>query len=280
MTSKSEEQKVNKGNEEISLERFKLYIGLAKFIATLFFGTVLTSALTFIINWREVEIKTKESDFKIRLDERKDLASYFGYTLEGDVYDRLKLSSFFKDVLTEEQGSKLWEEYHKHQKELLDHYYTKSLDLKKLINPGNANSEEFESEFKARFEHQTLEALLNPVKVEISRSPGSKPEDVTLIDIVNQYEIQIFYNKDKSEQQTIADEIKNSLQEAGVTTTIDVLPQRDKASSDQIRYFAETEREVASALLNILQLSYPERNFNLQTVYTPSSGSISIFLKS
>ena len=103
MSSKTEELSAHEGNKEkIPLERLKLYIGLTKFIVSLFFGTVLTGVLTFIINWREIQIEAKESDFKIRLDERKELASYFRYTLEGDVYDRLKLSSFFKDVLTEE----------------------------------------------------------------------------------------------------------------------------------------------------------------------------------
>lgn len=263
-------------NNENSLERLKLKIGLLKFIASLFFGTVLTGVLTFIINWREVEIKTKESDLRIRLDERRDLANYFRYTMEGDIYDRLKLSAFFKDVLSEEQGSKLWDEYYKNQNTLLNHYRAKSLEIQKIDNP-----EISDDEFNNRFEHQTLTALLNPVKVEILQSSTSeKIEDDTLLDIVNQYKIQIFYNASKSEQKDTANEIKDALQNVGVATSVEVLPQQDQASSNQIRYFAETEQEVAEALQNILQLTYSKRSFNLQTVYTSSPGSISIFLKS
>jgi hypothetical protein len=78
----------------------------------------------------------------------------------------------------------------------------------------------------------------------------------------------------------VALEIKGSLEKADVKSTIEILPQSDKASSDQIRYFAGNERDVAYALQNVLKESYPKYSFKLQTVYTPSSGAISIFLKS
>ncbi|MDZ7996102.1 MAG: hypothetical protein RM022_013460 [Nostoc sp. EfeVER01] len=110
-------------------------------------------------------------------------------------------------------------------------------------------------------------------------NPGvNKPLD-SLVNIVNEYKIQIFYNQSKSDEKTVALAIKDALEGAGVKSTIQVLPQVDKASSDQIRYFAKNEREVAYALQNILGEAYPKRSFKLQTVYTPSPGLISIFLK-
>jgi hypothetical protein len=96
---------------------------------------------------------------------------------------------------------------------------------------------------------------------------------------VNEYKIQIFYNEEKPEQEQIAFEIKNALNKAGVTSVIEVKPQRDRASSDQIRYFPENETEVANILQSILEKTYPKRRFNLQRVYTPSPGAVSIFLK-
>ncbi|MBW4541388.1 MAG: hypothetical protein KME43_19945 [Myxacorys chilensis ATA2-1-KO14] len=102
----------------------------------------------------------------------------------------------------------------------------------------------------------------------------------SLVNIVNEYKIQIFYNESKPDQKKVAFEVKDALEKSGVKSTIQVLPQLDKASSNQIRYFAETEREVAYALQNVLGEAYPKRSFKLQTVYTSSPGSISIFLES
>ncbi|WP_107668305.1 hypothetical protein [Cyanothece sp. BG0011] len=97
--------------------------------------------------------------------------------------------------------------------------------------------------------------------------------------MVSEYKIQIFYNGERTEQKTIAFEIKEALRESSVTSVIEVKPQRDRASSDQIRYYPQNEGDVANALQTILARTYPERHFKLQTVYTPSPGSISIFLK-
>ncbi|NES81595.1 MAG: hypothetical protein F6K10_09405 [Moorea sp. SIO2B7] len=98
--------------------------------------------------------------------------------------------------------------------------------------------------------------------------------------MVNRYKIQIFYNDKKPEQMSEAYEIKSALVSQGVTSTIEVRQQRDTASSDQIRYFEQNERDVALALQDILNSSYSQRSFVLQPVVTPSPGSISIFLKS
>ncbi|AFY38668.1 hypothetical protein Lepto7376_2386 [[Leptolyngbya] sp. PCC 7376] len=111
-------------------------------------------------------------------------------------------------------------------------------------------------------------------------NPRVDTELASLVKIVSEYKIQIFYNEGKPDQKVEAEDIKLSLEEAGVETEIQVLPQQDKASSDQIRYFAENERDVAFALQSVLRKSYSSRRFNLQTVYTPSPGSVSIFLES
>lgn len=99
------------------------------------------------------------------------------------------------------------------------------------------------------------------------------------VQTVNQYKVQIFYNSNKQSQKRIAQEIQQALKGAGVTSVIEVRPQSDKASSDQIRYYPQNETDVANALQSILNEKYPSRRFNLQSVYTPSPGSVSIFLK-
>ncbi len=106
--------------------------------------------------------------------------------------------------------------------------------------------------------------------------------DNRLLSVVNAYKIQIFYNSGKPQQQSIANEIKDALTNANVTSPIEIKQRGgslDAASYDQIRYFEQNEREVAEALQNILENSYTELDFGLQPVYTASPGSISIFLK-
>ena len=105
----------------------------------------------------------------------------------------------------------------------------------------------------------------------------------SLLKLVNDYSIQIFFNENISGQKKEAFEIKEGLVRLGVKSPIDVRvrpKQLDKASSNQIRYYDANERDVAYALQEILAKTDPGMRFNLQTVYTPSPGSVSIFLKS
>lgn len=103
------------------------------------------------------------------------------------------------------------------------------------------------------------------------------------VQTVNQYKIQVFYNSNKPEQQRIAQEIKQALKGAGVTSVIEVKPQNlnlyTKADFDVIRYYAQNETDVANALQTILRQKYSARSFNLQPVNTPSPGSVSIWIK-
>lgn len=98
-------------------------------------------------------------------------------------------------------------------------------------------------------------------------------------DYINKYRIQVFYDSSQNGHQSEANDIKNALIDLGVNSDIQVLPQGDRASTDQIRYYEQSERDVAEALQFVLSETYTRRSFNLQTVYTESPGSISIFLK-
>ncbi|MDJ0618341.1 MAG: hypothetical protein QNJ63_16605 [Calothrix sp. MO_192.B10] len=120
---------------------------------------------------------------------------------------------------------------------------------------------------------------VKPQLEEARQNIVSRQQRVQDLQKVNDYKIQIFYNEKRPEQRRIAVEIKNALKNAEVRSVIEVKPQLDKASSDQIRYFPKDESEVAKALKRILDTTYPKRSFNLQEVYTPSKGAVSIFLK-
>lgn len=102
----------------------------------------------------------------------------------------------------------------------------------------------------------------------------------TYISKVSTYKVQILYNKNKPNQKLEAEKIKSALVNEGVTSSIEVSSHGDTASSNQIRYYAANELEVARALQRILTEAYPQRSFDLQTVYTKTPGSVSIFLRS
>jgi hypothetical protein len=158
--------------------------------------------------------------------------------------------------------------------------------ISKLKNEGNFKDIKIEEQLKRN--NETIQQV-NSVNTSIQSvlkentpllNPNVSAKSESLADIVNEYKIQIFYNTSKTEQKEVASEIKTTLEKAGITSSIQILPQTDKASSDQIRYFAQNERDVAYALQNILSETYSKKSFKLQTVYTPSPGSVSIFLKS
>lgn len=146
-----------------------------------------------------------------------------------------------------------------------------------ITNQINANEEAVQEASEINSEIQTTLEKNTPLL-----NPRVDAELTSLVRIVNDYKIQIFYNPNKLNQKVVAFDIKEALTTVGITSTnIEVKPnhQYDKASSNQIRYFAKNEREVAFALQNVLNRTYSKRSFNLQTVYTPSPGSVSIFLK-
>lgn len=100
------------------------------------------------------------------------------------------------------------------------------------------------------------------------------------VKLVNDYSIQVLYNDKRADQEERAKELKAKLEKEGVSTDISISKSPDTASSNQIRYFEENERDVAYALQIVLGKAVPRTNFNLQTVYTETPGSVSIFLKS
>ncbi|NES84601.1 MAG: hypothetical protein F6K10_26140 [Moorea sp. SIO2B7] len=112
----TESEAILENKQDDNLEKVKLYLNFYKFLASLFFGTILGTFLTWYINYKEVQIQEKESKLQLQLSEREELAKYFQYTMEGDIYDRLKLSIFFSQILTDEDTRTLWKNIMKHKK--------------------------------------------------------------------------------------------------------------------------------------------------------------------
>lgn len=75
-------------------ERFKIWISFAKYTISIILGTILTAYLGFIINQRELDLQEIQQKSEFRITEQENLSRYFKYTLEGNAYDRLKLSTF------------------------------------------------------------------------------------------------------------------------------------------------------------------------------------------
>ncbi len=167
-------QTILEKRQDDNLEKLKLYLNFGKFLASLFFGTVLGTFLTWYINYKEVQIQEKESKLELQLNERQELAKYFQYTMEGDVYDRLKLSMFFRKVLTDEESRKLWESYSTEQEEMLDKYQKVTQELKEIeiqLEDKTLKKEEKSNLERDKLDkldlQQKLIELIDPVKVEI-----------------------------------------------------------------------------------------------------------------
>lgn len=161
--------------QDISLQRLTIYIGLAKFVATLFFGTVLTSIITGFISYKEVAIKEKESQIQLELSERQELSNYFEYTIGTRVYDRLKLSNFFGHILTDEDARERWNQYRSTQEELLNQYIEYDWKVKEINEM--PESSRTESHIFTLSEHRKLEELLEPVAV-VRNNLGSSISDL------------------------------------------------------------------------------------------------------
>lgn len=105
-----------------------------------------------------------------------------------------------------------------------------------------------------------------------------------LFDIVNKYRLQILYNGQRKGQKRVADDIKLTLEKAGLKSIMRIGQQPKDyflADSYQIRYYERTEKETAQALQEILQQHLSTYSFKLFAVTdTETPGSISIWLPS
>ena len=182
-----------------NLAKLKIRLNFWKFVISLFFGTVLGGFLTWYINYKEVQIKEKESIYQLQLNERKELEKYFQYTLEGDIYDRLQLSMFFKGVLSDEKTRNLWEEYLEDQNELLREFIDVSYTLSQIedsIEKGELTPEVQQKKFTLENRKETLDSLLKPVKVAFSSLRSIIPVQISFSADLKQNQVAICSNSE------------------------------------------------------------------------------------
>lgn len=182
------EEEQQRGTE---LERLKLYLNFGKFIATLFFGTVLGTTLSWFVNYKEVQIKEKESRLKLQLDDRKELEKYFTYTLGGDVYQRLNLSIFFENVLSDQDSRNLWRSYKESQEVFLEDFRRLNIEIYNIDRQlGDERLSEVHEELKEKkieieYKLKNLKELVKPVKPEIKSRVGQVKEGIGGLIIFN-----------------------------------------------------------------------------------------------
>ncbi len=156
-----------------------------------------------------------------------------------------------------------------------------SAQIKEELNSGESQIKENEEAIsEANSVSVQTQDLLEENTPLVSTQIEEGQEIDSFVQIVNDYSIQILYNEKNPDQDDIAKDIKQKLEDLGIKTEISIAPHQDSASSNQIRYFKANERDVAYALQVVLDEVEPNTKFNLQTVYTPTPGSVSIFLKS
>lgn len=103
-------------------ERFKIWISFAKYTISIILGTILTAYLGFIINQRELDLQEIQQKSEFRITEQENLSRYFKYTLEGNAYDRLKLSTFFSIVIEDSASRNRWSKYNQILEKQLTEY--------------------------------------------------------------------------------------------------------------------------------------------------------------
>jgi hypothetical protein len=154
--------------------------------------------------------------------------------------------------------------------------------LKFLIEMGFISDAGVRSKLEARIKSSTDTGQPPKPATLPQLPPASTPltAPMTARPDLTAYKIQIFYPQKNATDQKEAHALKAILASALPETEIEVSPAKDTASDDQIRYDRGSEYEVATALQHILEDHYPQRRFRMQTVYTPTPNSLSIFFKS
>lgn len=161
------------GNDNI-LERSRIKVGLIKFIVGTIAGSVISASLAFIINWQKVKIEQAKNKHQIILAEEKNLREYFRYTLEVDAYDRLTLSLFMSEILSDEDARNRWKSFHDKVENLLTRYAELSFELSEIETQDvkEASQEERKQYFTKVEELNRLMKQLKPLKLpSIEREP-------------------------------------------------------------------------------------------------------------
>jgi murein DD-endopeptidase MepM/ murein hydrolase activator NlpD len=148
-------------------------ISLLKTLATLFFGSALAVILAHIIQQQQVDIEKAKNYQQVQQSEQENLQRYFKYTMDGDLYDRLKLAEFFKNILTGEEDRERWTKYYEDLERQWKRYTEVSLRLAELDKNPNAHAGREYAELAE--EKAKLAALIDPVKVEIADLSGALP---------------------------------------------------------------------------------------------------------
>lgn len=152
-------------SDEMENDRLNARLRFWKYTITLLLGTVLSTVLTFIINHREVRIKELDSESQIRIKEQENLSNYFEYTMEGDVYDRLKLAYFFSTVLEDDSSRVRWNKYLEIVEGQLNEFYRADAELKALGDKKSMSDDEYASYLSLTETKERIGKLLNPVDI-------------------------------------------------------------------------------------------------------------------
>lgn len=147
------------------------WLGFSKFVIGAICGTALSAYLGFLISERELDIK-----------ELENLDNYFRYTMEGDVYDRIKLSSFFSTVISDEGSRNRWEEYNKYVLGQLDAYVLAKYEFENFNELNSANSapkNDLQKQYLILEEKlRRLQEELNPVILSSNKSDSKESKDI------------------------------------------------------------------------------------------------------
>jgi hypothetical protein len=150
--------------------RFKIWMNFWKYAIGILCGTVLTAFLGYLINQRELDLKQIEQDTNLQVKEQENLSNYFKYTMEGNVYDRLKLTNFFSRVLDDSASRNRWRRYQDLIQSQLEEYVSVKFKLDSInsIFTGKDTIKGFDYTYTYTYaileeKMKRLDKMLNPV---------------------------------------------------------------------------------------------------------------------
>ena len=163
MAQSDSKDQETKTDLQLKLARISFY----KTVATLFFGSALAVFLTHIIKQQEVNMAKAKNYQLVQQNEEDNLQRYFKYTMDGDIYDRLKLAAFFKEILTESQSRDRWAAYYTLLQDQLEEWNKIADEIlaMKLTQEHKKNILKYE---KLIMRQEQLKELISAVSVEIA----------------------------------------------------------------------------------------------------------------
>jgi hypothetical protein len=290
-TMEADQERTRNKATDKEYERLKLWLDFwIKSIALISaFGTILGTVLGFFINQRIQNVKEQES-----------FERFLVYAVEGNAYDRMKLSKLYASLLSNEKWRDRWNEYYEFTSAQLDEYYEKMRKLNQIQaelsqpNLSDVRKQELSNEEKDITEDiETLRRLTDAVEVVRTQQAKSTPDNessISDIDIsieselppnLRSYLIGIYYLSSNSQASSTAEKLETLLDEKGLQISLyprDIGFFGTKPLGNEVRFDPRSETEAAQQLAFVINSDDESLDVKTRAVITATPNFLSIMI--